>query len=508
MKASSYRSKEGLQNLLYSLVTAAAVTAFLWVTRCNDVTLVETIAGFFLFLIPWHSYRQWRRLHEDELPFFAIIAFMYWLYYGLQVFCGDLAVDIANSRYGHQVDPSSIGDALLMALLGVSCLWLGTKSGLARLVTPRKIPQITINPRRWNYVRGLLIFSTLVSALEPSNYLFGAGGRQAFETFLSTIPVMSFVLLFRRYLRKEAVLIDKLLIVGFLVTRSITGISSGWLGSFAMLIVVCGASYAVESRRIPRFALVAAVACILFFQVGKNDFRVAYWNQESQAGQGERVAFWVNSSLERWDDALKDPSGESLRRVLGSTLSRLSLVTQTGDVLEKTPSVVPYQYGRLYSYLLYTWIPRAIWPEKPTMSEANQFYQVAYGVTAEEDLDKVSIAVGVLTEGFMNFGWFGVVLIMFLLGAFLDLYRRLFFGKSAGVILGALGMVLLPHMLAIESQMAQYLGGIVQQVLFTLFVFLPVIQYSRPARQGAPLPVGLGYREYSPIRINLLHGKN
>lgn len=508
IKDSNFSSREGLLNLLYSLVAAALVTGFLWVTSGNDVTLIEALAGLFLFLIPWHSYRQWKRWHEDELPFFAIIAFMYWLYYPLQVFSGDLAIDTANFDFGTVVDPTNIRNALLLALLGVLCLWLGMKSRLARLITPRKMPQVSINPRRWNYVRGVLVFATLVGAIEPSIYLFGEGGRQAFEIFLGTIPIMAFLLLFRRYLQKEAVLVDKLLIVGFLVTRTLSGISSGWLGAFASIIVVCGAAYAAESRRIPRFALVAVVVCVLFFQVGKNDFRVAYWNQESQAGQVERIAFWVNSSLRKWNDALSDSSGEGLRGIFRSTLSRVSLVSQTGDVLEKTPSVVPYQYGRLYTYMLYTLIPRAIWPEKPSMNEANQFYQVAYGVTAEQDLDKVSIAVGVMTEGYMNFGWFGVVFIMFLLGVLLDLYRRFFFDRSAGLFVGALGMALLPRMLGIESQMAQYLSGIVQQVLFTLFIFLPVIQLGSRARQGTSHAEGPSLPKYSYMRVRLLPNKN
>jgi hypothetical protein len=52
-----------------------------------------------------------------------------------------------------------------------------------------------------------------------------------------------------------------------------------------------------------------------------------------------------------------------------------------------------------------TLIPRFIWPDKPSVNDANQYYQVAYGLTTEENLDGVSIAVGVMTEGFINFGW-------------------------------------------------------------------------------------------------------
>jgi hypothetical protein len=39
-----------------------------------------------------------------------------------------------------------------------------------------------------------------------------------------------------------------------------------------------------------------------------------------------------------------------------------------------------------------------------------------------------------------------------------------------------IGVILLPQFLAVESQMAQYVGGIVQQVVVTLIVMLPIIR--------------------------------
>jgi hypothetical protein len=121
-------------------------------------------------------------------------------------------------------------------------------------------------------------------------------------------------------------------------------------------------------------------------------------------------------------------------------------------------------------------IPRAVWPDKPSVNEANQFYQVAYGLSSEEELGTVSIAVGVLAEGFISFGWFGAIGIMFLLGIFFDIYQKVFLSATSGIFMIAMGILLLPSMLAVESQMAQYLGGILQQVLFTVIVFFPALR--------------------------------
>ena len=113
------------------------------------------------------------------------------------------------------------------------------------------------------------------------------------------------------------------------------------------------------------------------------------------------------------------------------------------------------------------------------MNEANQFYQLAYGLNTEEGLESVSIGVGVMTESYISFGLYGVVGIMFLMGIFYDAYGRMFFSNTSSLLMTSIGIALLPQMMSIESQMAAYLGGIVQQVVFTLLLFIPMIRWKQ-----------------------------
>jgi hypothetical protein len=231
----------------------------------------------------------------------------------------------------------------------------------------------------------------------------------------------------------------------------------------------------------------------LFFQVGKEDFRKTYWQaqgqvkaEEQDSGGGlERVTFWAQTSLDKWQEALTDPGGGAFREAINQSIARVALLPQTANVIEQTPSVVPYQNGWLYSYMVVSFIPRFIWPEKPSVSEANRFYQVAYGLTAEEELNSTTISAGLLAEGFINFGWVGVVGIMFAVGIFFDFYQRTFLAESAGVLMNGIGLILLPGFLAIEAQMALYLSGIIQQVAVLIVVMLPVVRILRPRAEGS-----------------------
>ena len=247
----------------------------------------------------------------------------------------------------------------------------------------------------------------------------------------------------------------------------------------------------------------------LFFQVGKKEFRETYWQGNTQASKVERVQFLGRDvTYKMGHRPHRSHRPWNLTMLFNASLSRMSLLTQTSNVVDLTPRVVPYQYGRLYSYMAVTWIPRIIWPDKPSMSEANRFYQVAYGLNNEEELEGVAIGVGVMTEAYISFGWFGVIGIMFLMGVFYDLYQRTFFGKMSGGLMFCIGVALIPQMIGIEAQMAGYLGGIVQQVILTLIVFLPVMRLSKARQESNSLSSTRRYPPYENAPVNLLRGEN
>jgi hypothetical protein len=67
----------------------------------------------------------------------------------------------------------------------------------------------------------------------------------------------------------------------------------------------------------------------------------------------------------------------------------------------------------------------------------------------------------------------------------LDCISALMLTRDAGVLMKGVGMALLPGFVAMESQMAQYFGGIVQTALLTIAVILPIVEV-RSRRQVQP----------------------
>jgi len=97
-------------------------------------------------------------------------------------------------------------------------------------------------------------------------------------------------------------------------------------------------------------------------------------------------------------------------------------------------------------------------------------------LTDPQNLSVVSIAVGSVAESYISFGWLGPMLVIFPLGLFLGTFELIFLHADSGVLFSCVGAVLFPQLLAIESQMAQYVAGLAQQIALILLVLIPTLE--------------------------------
>ena len=489
---SDLRALEGSLGKTLSIFMPLTVTAFLWLTSPNVITPVDGLCAFLLLFLVGFTYSRWRVSSRDSFPLFPAVCSVYWIAFALPLFWGPRRLGIAFLE-DYYVSDASITLAMVLVGVGILSFGFGMRSGIGRRWILKAYPDIQADPARWTYLRMILVVGCFVGWYGNSNYILGEGGRQILIILQTTIPTVAFAVLFRGYLLGEIQPIDRFLIVLYVSLRLIGGLSSGWVGTFASTAITCAALYISERRKTPKLAIVIVAIYVLFFQVAKEPFREAYWDagetgtgmdRLEAGGRMERLAFWTRESKARWKGALTGTSGETVIDLLYVSTSRLSLLTQAAHVVELTPSEVPYQHWLLYSYLPISLIPRFLWPQKPSIDEANKFYQITYGLAYEEM--PVSIAVGSMTEGYISFGWLGVACVMFLIGVFMDFVQRNFFSKDTGILMKALGVTLLPQLLSAESQMAAYIGGLIQQIFLTILIFLPAIHFVKLKTSDQP----------------------
>jgi hypothetical protein len=457
------------------LAVPVCVTAILWATRTSDVTPAGVLFAFLLLLIPSGSFFSWRQQRRGGLPVFALIGFAYWVFFAVGYFWLDRTLD---GRYGVTAFDNADG-ALWLAVVGVVCIGLGMQVPLPK---PARQLDIDNHTASWSYVQAILVLGTMASVFPTSAGVLGTQGRQIMSILLSTVPTVALLLVLQRYLEGRGTQLDRVLIWVCLPFRLLVHLASGWTGATVHLVLISAAMYLLIRRKVPWVVLALCVPAIMFLQVGKKDYRAAYWGEDAEGGIVDRAAFWVKTSASLWSGALGSGDRDSVHGLSTVTVERTSLLPQVAHVLDMTPSQVPFQNGVTYSYMAVALIPRFLWPDKPDINEANRYYQLTFGLSTANDVNGVNIGAGCLSEAYLNFGWPGVVVIMFGIGVVLGVYQRAFVAKDSSTVFLALGLALLPQVMVIESQMAVYLGGVIQTIVLTMAVFFPAVRIS--SRRG------------------------
>jgi hypothetical protein len=85
-------------------------------------------------------------------------------------------------------------------------------------------------------------------------------------------------------------------------------------------------------------------------------------------------------------------------------------------VLALTPRKVPFWGGETYTHIPFMFIPRVLWPDKPSRHIWNKFGR-EYGYLSQDDV-QTSVGVSYLAEAYMNFGFQWMYCVAFLFGVF------------------------------------------------------------------------------------------
>lgn len=431
----------------------------------NPTTVEINVLSLIITIIAWWSLLGWWQ-HREGLPIFSLVAAMHWLYFVMPVYWVDLRIPVwyASSLYASS---DGVNQALLMVLIGLIFIAIGYRLTMKQTLKLLS-PNLTIP---FNYLRLLLLIGILLSFFPDLAYIFGESGRQFIYTLQGAIPTLSYAALLMNYLQGRGSPFDRVLIVGYLLSFFFLGLSSGWLGSVLGVFSVTLMCFWITKQSFPWMFLIPAVLLLVLLQPAKGIFRQEFWSDsQREFNVIERTEFWLAAVEATWRDA---PSNvDVLQRNVSASLSRVSLLTQAVNVLEKTPEVIPFQNGNTYSFVILGLVPRFLWPDKPSGNDANRFYQVAYGITPEDRLHTVSIAIGFMTEGYINFGWPGVAFACFAVGVVVGLVQSVFLKSSANLIITTLGITLIEPILKIETQLGLYLVTIVMTIMYTYLIIM------------------------------------
>jgi len=363
----------------------------------------------------------WGARGSHGVPMFELICIAYLLAFGVPIYTQENGMVILSRFQPYAWEQTQI--AVQMAAVGIACLIAGYYAARPSALV-RAMPRVDLPLRpfwRSKFIAAALavgLGTIALNVLQPSD---GGGAFASFERVLQNQAYIALVLLaydaFRARDPRRA-----LWLYAAAGALALLGMLTGMLENVLVPLVLVFVVRWHVARRMPVAWLAGGIVLLVILNSVKHEFRQAAWYSGEQLSAGQKAGLWLGLGGQAAQEGVGENGGSS--EMLRSTLSRFDLLHQFVRITDMTPQSVPYYEGYTYEYLLYGWIPRVLWPDKPTAQIANVLLSVDYKFITQEQTAGTMIGIGHLPEAYANFGLWGIVIAMSLQGALFALVDR------------------------------------------------------------------------------------
>jgi hypothetical protein len=388
------------------------------------------------------------------LPFLAAIGGLYALYFAVPVFLREKPT--ITSYQTALIPAGDVERALWLSLLGIGSLYAGWAIGRSPWrLDLRGAARIRSGSALALCVVGLVVYAYELAQPPSADVV-------QFVDLVASLTVLGLGVLYLRLVgsdRSAPWVLPAFVVV--LTLRLLMGFGTGAnYQAFAVVLPIL-LLVAVVRRRLPWKIVAAMLVLLAVLQPVKSLYRSQY---ETGTDYEETASPLVAGA--RYFDTANEVvrGGISAEDTADEFMSRFGYLYTLAPVIDRTPREVPYWGTATLTPLLAKPIPRLVWPSKPE-EVTGQSFGHRYGFIDARD-QTTSWNMPQLIEFYADFGIWGVLLGMFLLGA---LYRLLFqtVGGDTNDPRQALGAAyVLSALVVIESGTSQVLSGAVYRLVF------------------------------------------
>ena len=390
-------AERGRTLFLTGLVILAATLCYLAYTANVDDGL-HLIMGLTIFTLSVVPSLIWARSGGSRFPVFETIL----------VLCANAyAMPVLNAReqlaaYSGSVINRACVTVILYQLSAI-LMYTGTK-GLPGRSNFWRESIIT------NQIEKLIVYGLILSTTYIWMSTFTSWIPRDLESVLRAIfygiGILCTFISTQRWGRGELTQAEKAILLCTLVPQLIfMSVSLILIGALS-LIGIALLGYLSGGKRIPWIVIAGTFAILAVLHTGKTRMREKYWDEHypppTMSQLPEYYAEWIDYGLQ------PTSGGKSISQKM---LERTSLMHILCLIIDYTPARQDYLYGKTYGYVLPQLIPRVFWPDKPKSHIATYELGIYYGLQQEEDNSTTTIAFGLLTEAYANFGLFGAILL-------------------------------------------------------------------------------------------------
>jgi len=447
---------------------ALALLVFLQFAHAEYTTTSRFIA-WLLFVVGTLPMVRFLFRGNIGVPFLELVLLAYVNAFSLPVFFEAKNTIMIKILYP---DNEPVAECLIYALLAILALWFGYRVSPS-VFKVAGIPRFSLRCDD----NKLFYFGVIVCLISQTTYSFMSayGGLGAVANVIASAD-LGMALLALLYYKTELSKKRRAIVILILLSLVLKGIIIGMTQAIMQPLLIWFICRWLITRKFEFRYIWLGVFVFVLLQPVKLGYRSIAWYSGSQLSSMEKIDLFSNLFYNYWINTDSYQILESASAI-ESTSTRTSLLLQTAHVIDWTPHIVPYKEGKTLYFMLVTWIPRFVWPEKPTAQQANIDYAVDYGITTVEGIERTMFGVGQLGEVFMNFGPFGILPMFLLIGmlTYIPKYviklpkealrRCTAIGADAGIASVALSLSVLLKVIFIGSTVADSYGGMMQLII-------------------------------------------
>lgn len=422
----------------------------------GEPTILQRLLASLILLLGFIPTFLYIKKNELGIPFLPLFGVIYSIYYAIPIFTLE-----EYSIHFTALPEASLEKALLLSAVGLFMLLLSFYKLPGKSIG-RHLPRISIywNPPKAKFwgiilcVLGLVINYLNLIMPVPLQFASVIG-------FLAQFSIIGIGILLILQFQGRLNRSGKVLLWGIFLPLIVSiRLGTGAVAQTLFIIIFLSLTYWHFRRKIPwKIAVGGALLFIALLSV-RGEFRELTW-EGAYAGKSPIEKSMLFAEL-AFTERESHPEGLDL------ALTRTAHILSFAYVVDLSPESVPYWMGKTYLTLLWTPIPRVIFPWKPTKTLGQEFGH-RYNLLHPSDYT-TSYNFCQLIEMYANFGIIGVIIGMFLVGIiYRSLYEMLCHPKAGeGGLL--IGLVIFMGLANMESDFSLVFGSLIYNIILLAII--------------------------------------
>jgi hypothetical protein len=390
---------------------------------------------------------------RPPIPFFPLVGLFYALSFSLPIFRAD-DVEVYSIFSLKDVTQESL-ILLVMGLANMNIAFFLSRKYWWKNINPIRLPTIT-------KASSFLILAWLFLSMYLSYvYVSFLQDIPSIGHFLTPLGYFSFGLFYILWSEKKLSKLQMSLVLGLFILELVFRLATGALAQIVFFLLFLVLVLWRQHKRLPLTIMLITAIFFLLFNPVKGEYRSYAWNNTGdEMGTLEKAQLFINLAVDYYSNPDNSPSTETESRSIieDSIINRVSQIALLSKVVEDTPDRVPHWNGQSYSSLWTSFVPRILWPNKPTAAWGNIFGRV-YGYLNRYDYT-TSLNLPWIVEMYINFGDIGIFLGMALVGLLLGFLDKIFNFNGMNDLEFLFGCVILFGLTRHLSNFALDAGGI------------------------------------------------